>query len=206
MAGLFVGMRVGAYPCIKLRIGFLLGSQSVCRTIFRLKLWRAKAGLNGRNNFGWQAITCPIHSRKFCVHLGQKSLCAQSLHQYLDTRLVHVIASAVFIINTQNGFQIRNQIFFWQVITQLYAHNRGAAQATANVHLKHGPTVFTLAGQQADIMKARSYTILLAARNGNLELTWQEREFRMQGGPLAQDFSMHAGVQHFIRRRTGKLI
>jgi hypothetical protein len=47
-------------------------------------------------------------------------------------------------------------------------------------------------------------TILLGRADGDLELAWQEQEFRVDGRPLPQDFRQRARVDQLVGRDPAK--
>ena len=73
----------------------------------------------------------------------------------------------------------------WQELADGRADKRRPAHAPTDNDFKAQGPVPGAAHHQANVMGLGHRPVLRRRRNGDLELTRQEREFRMQAGPLA---------------------
>ena len=80
-----------------------------------------------------------------------------------------------------------------------------APLAAADMHLE-ADLAATLAHVQADIVHADGRAVMAGRRHRDLELARQESEFRVEGGPLADDLAPGARVHHLILRRAGIMV
>ena len=77
---------------------------------------------------------------------------------------------------------------------------------TADHHLEPRRARRIVHHPQPDVMGTGDGAVMRAAGDGDLELSRQELEFGVVGGPLAQQFGHRAGVFNLIRRRPGEMI
>ncbi len=82
----------------------------------------------------------------------------------------------------------------------------GAAEAAAYIDLEAGFAGGVAFGEDADVVHAHGGAIDGTAGDGDLEFARQVGEFRMVGGPLAQDLRKQARVDDFIARGTREMI
>src|SRR5665647_514016 len=110
------------------------------------------------------------------------------------------------IVDTNNGLAIGQRMLPFQVFPDHRTQNRGAPEAAAHPNLDGYLVIGIKVELHADVVCLYNGAVLFGARNRNLELTWKQREFRVESAPLAQDFSHGAWVNHFIRSNARKLI
>ena len=142
----------------------------------------------------------------FSIDLAAKLVNAQRLHQNLDTGLVRVIAAAFQVIDADDCFHIREQVTPRQRIVNHFTQNRRTAQAATDPDAGQHITLGIFVQMQTDVVHLHHGTITLGTMHSDLELTRQESEFRMEGAPLADDFSERTRVDHFVRGDTGELV
>ena len=93
-----------------------------------------------------------------------------------------------------------------QGIVNHFTQNRRTAQAATNPDAGEYFAFIIAIEMQTDVVHLYHGAITLGAMHGNLELARQESEFRMEGAPLADDFSERTRVDHFVRGDTGELV
>gem|GEM_PF-4960793 len=91
-----------------------------------------------------------------------------------------------------------------QPVADLQAEDRRAPQAAADYHPQEHLAVAGTVKIEADVMHHDRRAVLLGRADGDLELARQEQEFRVDGGPLAQDLRQGARVQVFVAGHPGK--
>ena len=126
--------------------------------------------------------------------------------QDLDARLVHVIAPAERVVDAQDAFDIAQQVAHRQPFADFDRDAGGAAEAAAGIDFESGVTVFVALGENADVMRAHGGAVVRAAGDGDFELARQIGEFRVVGGPLAEDFRVEARVHDLIGGGTGEMV
>ena len=124
----------------------------------------------------------------------------------LDSRLVFVIAPAQHVVDAQHRLDIGQQVSLWQKAPHRVANHRRAAKATAHNYLKPRFARRIAHHAQADVMRACHRTVIRGTGDGDLELAWQELEFGVVGGPLAQQFRIGARVFDFVRSRPCEMV
>jgi hypothetical protein len=146
-----------------------------------------------------------LDMRPFFFDLLGKSLDAQCLDENLDARLVGVVAAALTVIDAEDGFAIGQDVLPGQEVADDLAADRRPAQAAADDDAEADFAVLFLQ-MQADVVEPGDRAVFPGAGNGDLELARQEGEFRVEGGPLAEDFGQWARVDHRRQRhrRTGR--
>ena len=86
------------------------------------------------------------------------------------------------------------------------AQHRRAAHAATDQHFQADLTRIVLHKLKADIVQLDGGTIDRAAGHRDLELARQEREFRVQRRPLAQQLGIGARIGDLVGGRRGELI
>ncbi len=142
----------------------------------------------------------------FLFNLAAEFFDAQCLDQDLDARLEDVVATAVKVVDADDRLAIGQQVLPLEVFADDLAENGGATETTANPNANRGLASLILVELETDIVRLYYGTVSLGAGNGDLELAWQEGEFRVEGAPLAQDFGDRTRIDHFIRGNTGEMI
>ena len=131
---------------------------------------------------------------------------AALLHQDLDARLVNVVAPAVAVIDAQDRLEIREQMRPGQEFADAHADHRRAAKPAAHQHAEADLALLISQRVQADVVHRHRGAVGLRAVNGDLELAWQERELRMERGPLADDFAPDVRVDDLVARDAGEMV
>jgi hypothetical protein len=130
----------------------------------------------------------------------------QRLDQDLDAGLVDVVAPPVLVVDPQDRFQIRQQIALGQKLADDLADDRGAAQPAADQHPKTDFALLVPEQIQADVVDLSRRAVVNGAGHGDLELARQIGKFRVEGGPLADDFAVDARVFDFILGDAGQMV
>ena len=84
--------------------------------------------------------------------------------------------------------------------------HRRAALAAADQHLEADLAGLVAVHAQADVVHLDGGAIVRRAGDGDLELARQEREFRMEGRPLADDLAVDARILDLVGGDAGELI
>ena len=137
--------------------------------------------------------------------LGEDFRC-QRLDQNLDPRLVLVVATTVAVVNPQDGVEVAQQVLPRQEFIDERAHHRRTAEATADQHTEAQFASGVVHRLQADVVDFDGGTVGRRAVDGDLEFAWQVGEFRVERGPLADDFAPWARVDQFVGSDAGKLV
>ena len=116
-----------------------------------------------------------------CSTASRKRIDAHRLDQNLDTRLVLVVAATILVVDTQDGFQVGEQVLFFQPLADDRADDRGAAQAAAGENLE--ADLAAVIGYQfdADIVRVNCCPVLSGAADRDFEFARQEGELRDAG-------------------------
>src|SRR5690606_27158753 len=103
-------------------------------------------------------------------------------YQNLDTRFIFVVATAMQVIYTKHCFQISNQVFTWQELTDKATNHWRTAETTTDFDFIAHFACFITHDIHTDIVECSGCTIgFFKRRDCNLELTWQESKFWMEG-------------------------
>ena len=138
-------------------------------------------------------------------HFGEP-VRAHGVEQYLDPGLVYVVTPSQLVVNPEDGFQVRQQVFFLQEFPDTDTQVRRAPQAAADQYPAAGLTCRILYQVDTDIMYLRRGAVVLRTGNRDLELARQEGKLRMEGGPLANNLTVRARVFQLIPGDTGEVI
>ena len=142
----------------------------------------------------------------FRFDLGGELLGAELVDENLDARLVDVVAAAVLIVDAQDRLDVAQQIALVQERLDGLADERRAAEPAADDHLEAGLARAVPVQPQADVVHAHGGAIVRRRRDRDLELARQERELRMHGRMLPEDFRVDARVLDLVGRDAGPLI
>ncbi len=93
-----------------------------------------------------------------------------------------------------------------QVFLDHRTQDRGAAQAAAGQDAQARFALGVAVRVDADIVHLHHGAVIGRSRDGDLELARQEREFRLERAPLAQQLSQHARVHGLIGRDAGEVV
>ena len=86
------------------------------------------------------------------------------------------------------------------------ADHRRASQATTDQHPEADLAGLALDGLHADVMDLNGGTILDGPADRDLELAWQEGEFRVEGRPFPDQLCPDQRVDEFIGSHAGEMI
>ncbi len=139
-------------------------------------------------------------------HLAAKLVDTDGLHQYLDARLVQIVAATVFVIDAHDGFDVGDEVLPRHESADLRPDDRGATQPAANQYAEAGLALCVLHQLQSDIVHLDRGAILGRPGDREFELARQIRELRMEGAPLAQYLGERTRIHDFIPRHTGVLV
>ena len=128
------------------------------------------------------------------------------MNKDLDAGLIFVVATAKAVVNTQDGFEIGEQIVLADEVTHSLANERCAAKPPTHNNFKPGFTRIILMHAKADIMHLDRRAVIWRTGHGNFEFARQIGEFRMECRPLTDQFAIRARIFDFIGRCTGILI
>src|SRR5450830_478819 len=130
----------------------------------------------------------------------------QGLDQDLDPRLVLVVTAAVAVVDPQDGVEIAQQVLPRQELVDKGTDHRGTAQAATDQNPETQLAGGVVHRLQADVVDFDGGAVRGRAIDGDLELARQVGEFRVEGGPLTDDFAPRARVDQLVGGDTGKLI
>ncbi|MCY1172862.1 hypothetical protein D9M73_130060 [compost metagenome] len=130
----------------------------------------------------------------------------ERLDQDLDPRLVLVVATAIAVVDPQDGVEVAQQVLPRQEFIDERAHHRRTTQATADKHAEAQFAGCVVHRLKADVVDFDGGTVGSRTVDGNLELARQVGEFRVEGGPLTDDLTPWARIDQFIGSDTGELV
>ena len=127
------------------------------------------------------------------------------MHGDLDTRFVFVVTATDLVPDRHGSFKVGQQVVKGDEFGQFLADHRCTAQTAA--HNDAGTqNAVTLDQLEADVMRFDHGAVVFGPGDGDLEFTRHELEFRVVGGPLAQQFGIGARVGDLIRGGTGEMV
>ena len=147
-----------------------------------------------------------LDRQPFRFHLLGESVGAEVVDQDLDARLVDVVAPGGLVVDAQDRLDIAQDIALRQERLDGLADERRAPEPAADDHLEAGLAGAVAVQPQADVVDLDGGAVMAAGRERDLELARQEREFRMHGAVLAQDFRPDAGILDLVGRDAGPLV
>ena len=128
------------------------------------------------------------------------------LHQDLDAGLVDVVAPAVAVVDAQDRVEIGEQVPRGQEFVDHVADDRRAPEPAADDDAEADLARFTQLRVQADVMHERRRPVRGRAVDRDLELARQVVEFRMEGGPLADQLAPDEGIDDLVARHAGEMV
>ncbi len=140
--------------------------------------------------------------RPFDFNKATDFLNANFMDQYLDARLILVIAPAQHVIDPQDCLQIGQQIVPGHKVTDRFGNEGGSPLAATDHDFEACFTGVIFLNRQANIVYAYGGTVIGRTGDGNLEFARQEGKFRMETGPLPDHLCPDARVFIFIHGRT----
>src|SRR5205814_3479476 len=144
---------------------------------------------------------CAVPERlPFGLDLAAERFGAELVYQYLDARLVDVVAAAVLIIDAQYRLDVAQQVAIRQKRLDGLSDERRAPEPAPDHHLEPGLPRVVPMQPQADIVHANGGAIVLGGRDRDLELARQKRKLGMQRGVLPNDFAPDARVLDLVGR------
>src|SRR5262249_5978653 len=114
------------------------------------------------------------------LHLLGEFLHADLVDEYLDARLVDVVAAAVLVVHAQDRLDIAQEVALGQERLDGLRQVGNAAEPAADADLEAGLALGIAIEPQADVVDFYGGAIVRGGRDGDLELARQEREFRVQ--------------------------
>ena len=167
---------------------------------------RAKAGPHPLDLPLIQQQHAVLDMRPLRLDLARELGRTERVDQDLDARLVEIVAPPMPVVHAQDGLQIRQQIALFQKRADARADIGRAAQAAADQHIKARLATRVFDQIQANVMHLHGRAVALRAGGRDLEFSGQEREFGVEGGPLADDLAIGPGVFQLIDGDPGELI
>ena len=142
----------------------------------------------------------------FVLDLFAKGVDAERIDEDLDPRLVHVVAPAKAVVDAEDGFAIGDDVAPWHEGRDLLADHRRATEAAAHQHAETDVAGGVTHQVETDVVALDDGAILVGTIDRDLELARQVGEFRMEGGPLAQDLGPRARIDTFVFRDAGERV
>jgi hypothetical protein len=124
----------------------------------------------------------------------------------LDARLVLVVAAAMAVVDAQRGFEEADHLVRGHEFGDARRDHRRAAHAAAGKELAADLARFVLHDLDADVVQAHGRAVGVAGDDRHLELARQVIEFRVERGPLAQQFGIGARIDDFIGGGAGEVV
>src|SRR5262249_5806136 len=140
------------------------------------------------------------------LHLLGEFLHADLVDEYLDARLVDVVAAAVLVVHAQDRLDVAQEVALGQERLDGLRQVGNAAEPAADADLEAGLALGIAIEPQADVVDFYGGAIVRGGRDGDLEFARQEREFRVQRGVLADQLGPDARILDLLRRHAGPLI
>src|SRR5579871_3601139 len=116
--------------------------------------------------------------RPFRFHLLEESGGTERFHQYLDARLVDVVASPVAVVDPQDRLQVSEQVRQRQELADHRADDRRTSEAPADPDGEADVAAVIAPQLQADVVYLGGRPVLRRAGHRDLELARQVGEFR----------------------------
>jgi hypothetical protein len=115
-------------------------------------------------------------------------------------------AAAVAVIGAQDGVEVVQHFLARQEFADHVADHRRAPEAAADDHAGADLTRLVFHDVDADVVHQHRRAVFAAGRDGDLELARQEGEFRVEGGPLADQLAIGARVHQLVVGDAGELV
>jgi hypothetical protein len=131
---------------------------------------------------------------------------ADAVDQDLDARLVEIVAPSELVVDAEDRLQVGEQVPLRQERPDRLGDHGRAALAAADQHLEADLAGLVPVHAQADIVHLHGGAVVRRTRDRDLELAREERELRMEGRPLPDDFAVDAGIFDLIAGHAGKVI
>ena len=117
-----------------------------------------------------------------------------------------IVAAAVLIVNAQNRFQIGEDILALHERVHHLGDDGRASHAPARQDLVADTAVPVADDLHRHVVILQGGAVMRRGADRDLELAGEEREFRMQAGPLPDDFGERPGIFDFLGRGAGEMI
>ncbi len=140
------------------------------------------------------------------LDFARKFLRAELVDEDLDAGLVDIVAPAVLVVGAHDRLDVAEQITLGQEGFDGLAEEGGAPEPPAHHHLEAGLANSVAVHVQADVVNLHRGAIMRRRSERNLELSRQEREFRVQRQMLAQQLRPYARILDLVRRNPRPLI
>ncbi len=202
-----MGRDIRAHPVgesLVLALGrFELGRESRQRLVRR----RREISADARDLLLGQAQDAVlVELRVFLLHHRGEFFRRELVDENFYARLVEIVAPAELVIGAHDGFEIGQKLVARQARADAIADHGRAALSAAGPDVEDGRAVRVLPNDHADVVHLDRRAVVGRARHRDLEFPRQEREFRMQGRPLADDLGPNARILHLVGRHAGILV
>ncbi len=117
-----------------------------------------------------------------------------------------VVASAVAVVDAQDGLAVRQQIRRGQKLANELSNDGLPPQTAADVDRETERPMLVSLEVQADVVHFRGGPVGGRACDRELEFARQVSEFRMQRRPLANDFAVRTRVVDLVLRDAGHVV
>ena len=124
----------------------------------------------------------------------------------LDARLELVVAPAFHVVDAQDRLDVAEKIALGQEFAHLAADEGRPAEAAADIDGKAELALFVAHDLEPDVVRLDDRAVMRSAIDGDLELARQEREFRMERRPLAQDLGVGPRIGDLVVRDAGEMV
>ena len=206
IVGMAVRDDVAPKPCVEPGIGLPGGRDTgpAFRTLGQRR--RREIGFDGAD-VGFGKLEVGLLQRgEFGLYLPGQLFRSGLVDQDLDTRLVLVVAATMEVVHAQDGRAVGQEILLGQEVADLLRDHGRAALAAADIDGKAELALFALLQMQPNVVGLDRRAIVIGTGDRDLELARQEREFRMNRRPLAQDFRVGSRIGDLVGSGTREVV
>ena len=160
-----------------------------------------------------RAISSPRHRARTVaellplgLHLPRELGRRQLLHQDLDPRLVDVVATTVPVVDAEDRIEVVEQLRRRQELADHVTDHRRASLAAPHDDAEARAARLIAYRLHADVVDEDSGAVVRRSADGDLELARQEREFRIQRRPLADQLRPRTRIDDLVAGDAGERI
>ena len=205
VAGLPVLGGVGAHPSRERGVRGLRGLEA--RGIHERPVGRRlEVRAQGVDLVGFERRDVAPGDAPFGLDAPAELLDAERVHQDLDAGLVLVVPPPLQVVDPHDRLEVGQEVAAGKELPQHLADDRRAPQSAAGQHLEAERPLAVPDQPQADVVDLGGGAVAPGAGHRDLELARQIGELRVQGGPLAQQLAVRAGVGDLVRGDAGQVV